>query len=880
MALAAKSQLGPYEILSPLGAGGMGEVYKARDTRLDRVVAVKVLASHLSSSPELRQRFEREAKAISSLSHPHICTLHDVGHQDGIDYLVMEHLDGESLAERIARGPIPIEQALKLGAEIASALDAAHRSGIVHRDLKPGNILITRGGAKLLDFGLAKTAGGPVSSPDLGALTSLPTEAAGAAPLTAEGALLGTFQYMAPEQLEGKEADARTDIFALGEVLYEMVTGRPAFVGSSRASLISSIMSAMPQPLTAMQPLAPPALERVIRTCLAKDPNDRWQTAHDVALQLQWIAEGGSAVGLPAPVARRRARREHVAWALLAVAAAAAVFFAWRGAGAERPQQPIRFTIPVPHGVSAIDLPRISPNGSTLAFTAVDSAGQAMIWVRPLNSLASNPLPGTENAIRPFWSPDSRSLGFVANGKLKKIVVAGGPAEIVCDAPTGSDGSWSQDGVILFDGNADIDPIRRVNAAGGIPAAALPFDSTAGVGWPAFLPDGKHFFFTRLSTGGSELMIGTLGSTKTRKVGISASRVEYSSRDGYLLFGRDRTLLAQRFDAQSLKVVGEPFPISESLPVTNTAQADFSVSSNGVLISRNIGGTTSRLAWIDRTGRELGTVGAAADYRNPAVSPDGKRIAVRRRDPQDTNSDIWIIDPERGTTSRFTFDPTPEGSPLWSPDGSQIAFYSARDGGGLWIKSSSGLGSPELLIKDARVNAADSWSPDGTMLIFSMTEQKTGFDIWKLPMTGERKPEVLLQTPFNEGQAQMSPDGRWLAYASGESGHPEVYVATFLGPAGRWQISTNGGNEPHWSHDGKELFYLSADQHLMSVVVKAGATFDYGAPNPLFQVHVDQSARNTYCVAPDGRFLFLLPNQELQAPMTVMVNWLAGVGHK
>jgi len=880
MALAARSQLGPYEILGPLGAGGMGEVYKARDTRLDRVVAVKVLASHLSSSPELRQRFEREAKAISSLSHPHICTLHDVGHQDGVDYLVMEHLDGESLAERLARGPIPIEQALKLGAEIASALDAAHRSGIIHRDLKPGNILITRGGAKLLDFGLAKTAVGAVSQPDLGALTSLPTEVAGAAPLTAEGALLGTFQYMAPEQLEGKEADARTDIFALGEVLYEMVTGRPAFSGNSRASLISSIMSSMPQPLTALQPLAPPALERVIRTCLAKDPSDRWQTAHDVALQLQWIAEGGSAVGLPAPIARRRARREHVAWALFAVAALAAAFFAWRGATASGPVQPIRFTIPVPRAVQSIDLPRISPDGSTLAFTAVDSAGQAMIWVRPLNSLAANPLPGTENAIRPFWSPDSRALGFVASGKLKKIAVSGGPAEIVCDAPTGSDGSWSKDGVILFDGNADIDPIRRVNAAGGIPAAALPFDSTAGVGWPAFLPDGKHYFFTRLTNGGSELMIGTLGSAKTRKLGISASRVEYSSHDGYVLFGRDRTLLAQRFDPRGMKIVGEPFPISESLPVTSTAQADFSVSSNGVLISRNIGGTTSRLEWIDRSGRELGQVGAAADYRNPALSPDGKRIAVRRRDPQDANSDVWIIDPERGTTSRFTFDPTSDGSPFWSSDGSQIAFYSARNGGGLWVKSASGLGTEEPLLKEPTVNSGDSWSPDGKALVYSTTEQKSGFDIWELPLTGDRKPKVLIQTPFNEGRAQISPDGRYMAYESSESGHPEVYVVTFQGPAGRWQVSTNSGTEPHWSHDGKELFYLSADMHVMAVPVRAGSTFDYGVPQQLFRVSVDPSARNTYCVAPDGRFLFLLPNQELQAPMTVMVNWLAGVGHK
>ena len=546
----------------------MGEVYKARDTRLDRVVAIKVLPSHLSSNPELRQRFEREAKAISSLSHPNICTLHDVGVQDDLDYLVMEYLEGESLAARLLRGPIPIEQVLRIGTEIATALDAAHRSGITHRDLKPGNIVLTKSGAKLLDFGLAKTAAAPVAGSALDALTSLPTQVEGAAPLTTEGTLLGTFQYMAPEQLEGKDADARTDIFALGSVLYEMVTSKPAFSGGSRASLISSIMSAQPQSVIAVQPLTPPALERLIRTALAKDPDDRWQTAHDVALQLQWIAEGGSAVGLPAPVAARRARREHLAWALAAVGVLGMAFLAWRGAGSNAPTvRPLRFTIPVPHGVSFIDMPRISPNGATLAFNATDSSGKSMIWLRPFKSLDANPLPGTDGATRPFWSPDSRFLGFVAGGKLKKIAASGGPAEVVCDAPTGSDGTWGRNGDILFDGNVTSDPIRRVSASGGVATAALPFDSTTGAGWPAFLPDGKHFFFTRIAQGKTEIMLGTLGSTKTKSLGVAVSRIEYSA-DGYLLFVRDRTLVAQRFNPGSGRLEGEPFPVAESLPIT------------------------------------------------------------------------------------------------------------------------------------------------------------------------------------------------------------------------------------------------------------------------------------------------------------------------
>jgi Tol biopolymer transport system component len=877
--LSPGSRLGPYEIVAALGAGGMGEVYKAKDTRLDRVVAIKVLASHLSASPELQQRFEREARAISSLSHAHICTLYDVGHQDGVDYLVMEHLEGESLAQRLARGPLPPEQVLRLGVEIASALDSAHRQGIVHRDLKPGNVVLTKSGAKLLDFGLAKIAAGPIVGTALDGLTSLPTEAVGGAPLTTEGTLLGTFQYMAPEQLEGKEADARTDIFAFGAVLYEMATGRPAFAGKSRASLISAIMSSSPAPIASVQPLTPPALERVVRTCMAKEPDDRWQTAHDVMLQLQWIAEGGSAAGLPAPVAARRARREHLAWAIAAIALIAAGALAFRELARPRPAPAtMRFTITAPTGIRSMGLPRISPDGLTLAFDATDSTGRNSIWIRPISSLTANPLPGTDGAGRPFWSPDNRFIGFVANGKLKKVPVAGGPAEIVCDTPpTGSDGTWSRDGVILFDGG-DKDPIRRVLASGGVAAAEVASDSTGESAWPLFLPDGKHFLFTKGVAGKFELAASELGSRKIKLLGIKVSRVEYSP-DGYVLFVRDQSLLAQRFDARRLALSGDPFPVADPLASTPFGHANFSVSANGVLVYRNSAGSTGRLVWLDRTGRELETVAPPADYRSPALSPDGRRIAIRRRDRESNNLDIWIMEPARGTATRFTFDPSNDGNPLWFPDGSHVVYGSDREGGvmGLYVKSASGLGEDEQLCRGHLSIWADDISPDGKYLMFTDFTPETDADLLVMPMEGDHKPRVFLRTPFTETHAKFSPDGRWVAYSSTESGRPEVYVQAFEGTTGKWQVSTSGGFEPHWRADGKELFFASTDGKLMAVDVKPGATLEFGVPKALFDMQAVPGIRNNFVVAPDGqRFLYLKPQSEALTPTTIVLNWSAG----
>ena len=896
MRLSPGTRLGPYEIVSPLGAGGMGEVYRAKDTRLGRDVAVKVLPEHLTGNADVRTRFEREARTISSLNHPHICTLHDVGRAPGapgvagsgeIEYLVMELVDGETLATRIARGPLPLPEILKLGTQIADALDRAHRAGVVHRDFKPGNVMVTKGGAKLMDFGLARAAvpGGAPGSSSTGVtiaqLTASPTLAS---PLTQQGSLIGTFLYMAPEQLEGREADARSDLWAFGCVLYEMATGRRAFNGKSQASLIGAIMSSEPPPISASSSMSSPALDALVRALLAKDPEERIQTAHDVKLQLSWIAQSGEHSGPTGPIAlpKRRRSLEPVAWAIAALGVTASVLLGMRGpAGGGAGSNQLAFTIPIPPSLTPLYQPRISPDGTMLAFVAQDSLNRAMIWLRPLNSLTANPVPGTEGTRPPWWSPDSRFLAFVAEGKLKKIAVSGGPAQVICDAPTGSDGTWSRDGVILFDGQGG-DPIYRVNAAGGVKAVAIPGDSVNQVGWPAFLPDGKHFFFSGVgSNGESKTMVGTLGSPKGKELPIAGSRVEYSP-DGYLLLARDRTLVAQRFDAGALALRGEPFPIAENLPVGSNGVANFTVSSNGILIYRAANTLSNRLVWLSRTGQELSEVAAAADYRAPALSPDGSKIAIRRADPDSRNLDVWVIDTVRGTTTRFTFDPGDDGNPIWSPDGSKIAWSGFRNGeDALWMKSANGVGEEEKICPTGSNSAVLCWSRDGNT-IFYQSFGANLFDVYAVDLHGDRRPRAVLSSKFTEGRAQLSPDGHWLAYQSDESGRPEIYVVSYPNGAGKWQISTSSGIEPCWSRDGSELFYLSGDGRLMSVATPVGASFNPGTPQALFRVQTEQSPRrNVYCPSPDGKkFLFLVPAGQNETPMTALVNWRGNAGRK
>ena len=885
MSLAAGTRLGPYEIAAPIGAGGMGEVYRAKDTRLDRQVAVKVLSSHLSASEEVRQRFEREAKTISQFSHPHICSLYDVGREGETDYLVMELLEGESLADRLGKGALPTEQVLRYGIEIADALDKAHRQGIVHRDLKPGNIMLTKTGVKLLDFGLAKplTAAGarPVSG-----VSVLATEAQVSQPLTERGTVLGTFQYMAPEQLEGGEADGRSDIFAFGAVLYEMATGKKAFTGKSQASLIGSILRDEPPSISEAAPMIPPALNRVVKTCLAKDPEDRFQTAHDAKLQLEWIAEGGSQAGLPAPVVARRKNREKLAWAVAAVALVAAGLATY-GWIRRAPVPPLmaRFDIMSPEDLVAIDMPRVSPDGRLIALNATDASGKTRIWLRPLNSLTAHALEGTDGTTRPFWSPDSRFLAFFAEGKLKKVDTTGGPPQKVCDAPTGADGSWSSEGVILFDGVTG-DPIQRVAATGGTPVVEVkpdPARKETQVAWPEFLPDGRHYIYLASGQKPEDNLyrIGSLGSKESTPMASAQTLLSYAA-PGYILFVRDKTLVAQRFDLKKLKTIGEPAPVAEKIGTDAVGLARFSVSRNGVLAYRT-GDSGNRLLWMDRGGKELETAGAPGDYGNPALSRAGDRLAFNASDPRSGKFDIWVRDLARGVNSRFTFAAGVNICPLWSPDGSRIVFTSEKEGASsLLEKASTGQGEEKSLLKstDGRVLATD-WSRDGKYIAYSH-RGKEGWDIFVMPTSGDRKPIPVVQTPFNDLNATFSPDGRFIAYQSNESGRGEVYVQTFPDPGGKWQISTAGGFDASWRADGKQIFFRAPDQKLMAVDVQTAGNFQAGIPQPLFLGRVPPGAsRNRYSPAADGqRFLYIAPlGRESMTPTTVILNWFEGLEH-
>ena len=807
------------------------------------------------------------------MSHANVCALFDIGQQGGTDYLVMEHLEGETLAARLARGPLTSDELLRYATQMAEALDAAHKRGVIHRDLKPGNIMLVKSGVKLLDFGLAK-AELPAASADNQSVTA-------SRPLTAQGTILGTFQYMAPEQLEGKEADVRSDIFSFGAVLHEMATGKKAFSGPSQASLIGAIMHEQPPLISSLQPMVPPAFDRVVRVCLAKSPEDRWQTVHDLLLQLRFIAEGGSQVGVPAPVAARRRTRERLAWSAFAVSLLAAL--ALGGVQLTRAPQPaplMRFEIANTAGLTAMGSPRISPDGRQLAFDATDATGAAQIWVRPLDALEAHALAGTEGASRPFWSPDSRFLGFMAGGKLKKIEVSGGPPQTICDAPTGSDGSWGKDGTILFDGQVN-DPIYRVPASGGMAKAEVTSEKTqgiAGVGWPEFLPDGRNFLYVAIGQklADSKLMVRALDGKEAKPLLETASRVQFAP-PGYLLYVREETLVTQRFDARALALTGEPTPVAENLGTDAVGLAHFSASQTGVLTYR-AGETRARqLVWVDRSGKELGVLGETAEYGDLWLSPDGKRLAVDMPEARSGNLDLWIRDLSRDVTSRFTFDAASDSTPVWSPDGKRIVFTSNRKGpGDLYQKDASGAGEDEVLLATEEEMYASDWSADGRFIAFQSRGKDTGWDVWALPTFGDKKPFPVLKTSFQEMRPSFSPDGRFLVYQSNESGRSEIYVREFPTPKGKWQVSRGGGTQPFWSARGKEIFYRSPDSKIMSVPVEAGSTFSAGAPVALFQARLQPAVlRAHYRPSSDGqRFLTLAPlGRESILPTAVTLNW-------
>ncbi len=889
MPLTSGTKLGPYEILDQLGTGGMGEVYRARDTRLDRTVAIKVLASHLSSSPELKQRMEREARSISSLNHPHICHLYDIGSQSGADYLVMEFLEGETLAERLRKGPLPMNDILKIGIAVGEALAVAHRQGIVHRDLKPGNIMLSPGGAKLMDFGLAKPLGvasaGSASAPPSFTAAATLSGPSPLSPLTTAGTIIGTIQYMAPEQIEGKEADARSDIFAFGAALYEMAAGKRPFEGKSQISLASSILEKDPEPIRTLKPQTPAAFEHVVTTCLQKNPDDRYLAAHDIKLELQWIATEKTAAEKtsseqPTTPALAPARRP-LAWAFAVIAGlllgAMAGFLLHRAPSA----QSITTVIDPPPNTTfrlSDDLagpPVLSPDGSSIAFTATGSDSKVELWVRPMNSLDARALPGTENAIFPFWSPDSRSLGFFADGKLKTIDLNGGSPVVLSDAPIGRGGAWGPGGVILFSA-APVSPILQVSASGGTATPITKIDDAVHTShrWPFFLPDGKHYLYLAMNHDAAKaandaVYYASLDGRENRLLLRSESNAIYA--DGFLLFARHDQLMAQPFDPATGKLSGEPRSLAKGvMNDLSTWHVDASASDNGLLAFGSGGIGDLQLVWFDRKSQQTSiATDKLTNLQFATLSPQGDRVALQL---DSGINDVWVLDLARGVRTRLTFGPVANTYPLWSHDGKWIAYFSFRDGKyNIYRKPSDGSGAEELVVSDDQeaIYAVD-WSHDGKTLIYQRDTQG-GHGIWALPLEGERKPRMLLSRGLG---AKLSPDGRWLAYHSVESGSPEVFVVAYGGGQGKWQVSANGGQWARWSSDSKELLYFDLNQNLVSVPVReVSGVLQFGTPQTLV-TRWTVLTMPFFDISPDGkRILLERLAQQVSQSLTVVTNF-------
>lgn len=874
----------------------MGEVYRARDTRLNRSVAIKVLPAHLSQDPEAKERFDREARAISSLSHPNICHLYDVGQQDGTSYLVMEYLEGETLADRLLKGPLPLDQVLKVGTEICKGLEKAHRSGVVHRDLKPGNIMLTKSGAKLMDFGLAKAPGAA-----LGSLSSSNSLATMSKALTTEGTIVGTIQYMCPEQLEGREADARSDIFSLGAVLYEMTTGKRAFDGKTTASTIAAILAVEPTPISTIQPMLPRALDHIVTACLAKDPDERFQTAHDVDLQLGWVAEGKSQLGTPAGALQSGRNRVWITVGVAVLALCAGFALAHLNRTVEVPSV-IRSSIVPPEKTSFADSPSewappvLSPDGSRIVVGVTNQAGQQTLYIRSLDALAGQTLPGTGGAVFPFWSPDGRTIAFFANGQLKTIDASGGPVHDLCPAPQPRGGTWNKDGVIVFS-PSPYTGLFQVAATGGpsVPLTKLDIarheDSHR---WPEFLPDGRHFIYLGRTSDrvGSEIRVASLDTPEPSTI-VRANGNPVYVLPGFLLFPRGNTLVAQPFDAAHLRTSGEPVTISTQVSSNdNVDYASFTASANGLLAYLGVTGEGfSELLWTDRTGKPLGKVGEPALYFGPSLSPDGQKVAVAVVDPHNqSSSEIWIYDLVRNSKARLTFsEPTTRNSlPVWSPDGSQIAFTSDRSGQGAQIyeKAVSGMEPERVVAPVEGYRYPSSWSPDGRYVVGIQQSAQGGTEFLVLPMDGTRPamnslPAVPALSRFTF--PQISPNGKWLSYSSFETGIQELYLLSFPSGSGRWQVSTSSGTDAHWRRDSKELFFSTLDGSVVSAEITAqGSTPVVGKIRPLFQKHARPSPHWTFDVSPDGqRFLVnTLVQPSTSEPITLVTNWDAELKKK
>ncbi|MEW5978373.1 MAG: protein kinase [Acidobacteriota bacterium] len=875
-------QLGSYQILAELGRGGMGVVYRARDLRLGREVAIKTLPSAFAADRDRLRRFEQEARAAGQLNHPNILTLYDVGTHQGCPYIVCEHLEGETLRERLNGKALPVSKAVEYALQMARGLAAAHEKGIVHRDLKPENVFLTRDGQlKILDFGLAK-----LTRPE-----TEDTRTADGKPAsgTAAGLVLGTVGYMAPEQVRGETVDHRADLFSLGAILYEMLSGQRAFQGESDVQTMNAIVTEEPPDLVGLNPEIPLTLQRILRHCLEKSPQQRYQSAGDIAFDLEMLADAPLVPPL-ALHATRAQRRDRLGWiaAVLALVLLAAAIAYFRRAPTESAALHVSLSPPEAMTFPIGQVPAISPDGRRLAFVAQDPSGKSQLYLRPLATPSAQALAGTEGASQPFWSPDNRFIAFFAQGKLKKISVTGGPPQALCDVGLSVGGTWGRNGDIMF---GPLYGLVRVSQDGGpVISVATTLEGTRQETSlekarysPCFLPDGRHFLFTaetpRAGTRGG-IYVGSLDSKESRRLLGDFSNIAYAP-PGYLLFVRDWTLMAQPFDVRRLQLTGEAFPVADQLTVTGTEfRGAFSVSETGVL-TYSSGPNMRELVWFNRAGQELGRVGTPDAYDRPSLSPDEKTVAVVNLNPVFGGSDVWLTDVSRGTRSRFTSEPAWTAAHIWSPDGSRIVFSSPRNGNwDLYQKAISGTPQQEVLFKSDDNKYADDWSLDGRLITYTSPPPGGGVALWVLPLFGDRQPIRFPESKSFAAFGHFSPNGRWLAYVSDESGGEEleIHVRPYPASAGVWQVSTGGGLNPRWCRDGKELFYIAPDGHLMAVEVETEGPFHYATPKKLFRVRSwGQYGAPFYAVSADGqRFLFAVPPADAPSPtIRVVLNWPA-----
>ena len=897
MTLRSGTKLGPYEIISPLGAGGMGEVYKARDTRLDRIVALKVLHAHLADRPELRERFKREAKTIASLKHEHICTLYDVGYENGIDFLVMEYLEGESMAQRLSKGPLPLDQVFRYAIEITDALDTAHRQGFTHRDIKPGNIMLTKNGSKLLDFGLAKLRQQVVKGAVLDSQDPTPPLLV---PSVVEGTLVGTPQYMSPEQAEGKQddIDGRTDIFAFGAVVYEMVTGKKAFEGKSQLSVLSAILHLEPPAMSSLAPMTPSALDRVVKKCLAKDRDKRWQSASDLHDELQWIRDGGSQAALTNPSAK--GWRRMLPWAVVFLAGAIIASLAILYLRPSAPHDELavtRLTVAKPSGeqIGGSLLPEIalSPDGTHLAYSA-SRGGAQQLYLRSMDSLEAKAIPGTEGASEPFFSPDGQWIGFFAQGKLRKVSVNGGSSQTLSDAPYPVGGSWGPDDTIYF-APSNLSGLWKIPASGGKPEEVSKLDRSMGEfshRWPQILPGGKAVLFTIYTgPGWDERHIAVLVlATGERRILVKGGNTGRYVTTGHLVYSRAGTLMAVPFDLARLEVSNRPpTPIGEIVS-EHSEGAHYAVSDSGSLayLPDTPQRLDHRLAWVDQNGNSEPLQLPLRPYENPRLSPDGRRIAVQ---VEEATIGIWVYDLSRATLTRLTTPDASSQAPSWTPDGKHIAYRATRAGfRNVFWNAADGTGTEEPLTTSASVQTLSSrtpssWTPDGKLLAFTEINTTMGQSIWFLSLEGDRKPKLFLSTAHVQRTSPVfSPDAHWLAYASDESGRSEIYVQPFPGPGGKWQISTEGGIEPVWARNSRELFYRKGDK-MMTVQITTQPAFTAGSPRLLFEGRFEVSGNGVagYDVSLDNQRFLMVQAVEPEQPVTqinVVLNWFEELKRK